>query len=312
MALNDIFFIVLIGASLDTLVGDPYWMPHPIRTFGNAITLFERKLNRGNFRIAKGAISWIILCCGAWSFFHFAGRAIVNFSDIPYIAYSAIFFFYAISNRCLIEEGLKVERILAKGDLAGARKQLSMIVGRDTSELSANQIRSAVVETLSENLSDGVVAPLLYFAIGGIPMMMLYKMINTLDSMVGYKNERYKDFGFVSAKMDDVANFIPARLTAFLMVVASFSWRAITHIAKYSSNHSSPNSGYPESALSGVLDCRLGGPSSYFGTVVEKPYIGENSRELTHEDVIATLWLNGKVAAICYAALLIFSFYQRS
>ncbi len=305
-------YIIIIGALLDTLVGDPYWMPHPIRTFGNAISLFERNLNQGAYKRLKGLIAWCVLCSAAWLIFHYAGVAISRYSDWAYTIYAGLFFFYGISNRCLIEEGLKVERILAKGDLEGARKQLSMIVGRDTSALSPTQIRSAVVETLSENLSDGVVAPLFYFAIGGVPLMMLYKMINTQDSMVGYKNERYSDYGYFPAKLDDVANFIPARITALLMVIASLSWRAAKHVLKYSSNHSSPNAGYPESALSGFLDCRLGGPSSYFGTIVEKPYIGKNGRELTHEDVVKTVWLNGKVAAICYVALIILSLTLRS
>ncbi len=135
--------------------------------------------------------------------------------------------------------------------------------------------------------------------------MMAYKMINTLDSMVGYKNDKYRDFGFVSAKMDDVANFIPARLTALLMAIVSLSWRAVQFILKYGNSHSSPNSGYPESALAGVLDCRLGGPNQYFGVMVEKPYIGENPRELTHRDVVNCALINGKVAAICYVILML-------
>ena len=180
-----------------------------------------------------------------------------------------------------------------------------MIVGRDTSQLSETKIRSAVVETLSENLSDGVIAPLLFFAIGGVPLMMCYKMINTLDSMVGYKSERYKDFGYVSAKMDDVANFIPARLIALLLVVVFMSPRALNSIFKYGNSHSSPNSGYPESAMAGVIDARLGGPNDYFGKRVEKPYIGSNSRDLLHKDVICTCFGNGMVSLLAYVAVVI-------
>ncbi len=245
---------------------------------------------------------WLVLCGGSYAIFALAQWWLAPY-EIASLAFGALFLFFGVSNRCLIEEGFKVERILRRGDLEGARKQLSMIVGRETTHLTPTQIRSAVIETMSENLSDGVVAPLLFFAVGGVPAMMLYKMINTLDSMVGYKSERYREFGYVSAKMDDVANFIPARLTALMMVVMSLSFRAVRHIFRYSGSHTSPNAGFPESALSGVLDCRLGGANQYFGVVVEKPYIGENPRDLTHKDVTQTALLNAKVALLCYALL---------
>ncbi|MFI3288691.1 MAG: adenosylcobinamide-phosphate synthase CbiB [Rikenellaceae bacterium] len=304
MEINTTLIVIIIGALLDTLIGDPYWLPHPIRLFGNMISWFEKRLNIGSNRVLKGGATWIVLCVSTYIAFAFI-ELVFFYNNVLTIAFCSIFFFYGLSNRCLIEEGFKVEKLLQNGDLEGARKQLSMIVGRQTENLSPTKIRSAVVETLSENLSDGVVAPLFYFAIGGIPLMMLYKMINTLDSMVGYKNDRYGDFGFVSAKMDDVANFIPARLTAILMAIVSLSYRAIQFALKYGRSHSSPNSGYPESALAGVLDCRLGGASVYFDTVVEKPYIGENPRELTHRDVVTCALINGKVAALCYVILIL-------
>lgn len=296
-------WVVVIGMLLDTLIGDPYWMPHPIRLYGNSISALEKRLNSGKNLILKGGFVWALLCGGAYAFFWGAEQLIFVNQEVE-IAWCAIFFFFGISNRCLIEEGLKVEAFLNRDDIEGARHQVSMIVGRETSKLSPHKIRSAVVETLAENLSDGVVAPLFYFAIGGIPLMMTYKMVNTLDSMIGYKSDRYLYFGRVAAKMDDVANFIPARLTALLMVVASFSARAVKYIFKYGNAHSSPNAGYPESALAGVLDCRLGGPNYYFGKLVEKPYIGENPRDLTHRDLIRCTLLNGKVAALCYAILI--------
>ncbi|MFI3316861.1 MAG: adenosylcobinamide-phosphate synthase CbiB [Rikenellaceae bacterium] len=303
MEINATLAIVVAGSLLDTLIGDPYWMPHPIRLFGNMISFMEQRLNKGARRVVKGAFMWFVLCSVVWLFFYFVGGLLID-NQIVYAVWSAIFFFFALSSRCLIEEGLKVERVLQSGDVVAARNQLSMIVGRQTKDLDAHQIRSAVVETLSENLSDGVVAPLFYFAIGGVPLMMLYKMINTLDSMVGYKSDRYLDFGRISAKMDDVANFIPARLTALLMALVSLSCRALVHIFKYAHCHASPNSGYPESALSGILDCRLGGPNSYFGKIVDKPYIGKNSRELTHRDVVRTALINAKVALVCYLLLM--------
>ncbi len=304
MEINIALTVVVIGALLDTLIGDPYWLPHPIRLFGDLISWFEKRLNSGSNRVLKGGASWFILCASTYIVFAFIELVFI-YNTVLTIAFGAIFFFYGLSNRCLIEEGFKVEKTLRNGDLEGARKQLSMIVGRETKELSPTQIRSAIIETLSENLSDGVVAPLFYFAIGGIPLMMFYKMINTLDSMVGYKSDRYRDFGFVAAKMDDVANFIPARLTAILMALVSLSYRAIEFALKYGKSHSSPNSGYPESALAGVLDCRLGGTNVYFNTIVEKPYIGENPRDLTHRDVVICALINGKVAALCYLILIL-------
>ncbi|MFI3278319.1 MAG: adenosylcobinamide-phosphate synthase CbiB [Rikenellaceae bacterium] len=309
MEINIALLVITIGFLLDTLIGDPYWMPHPIRVFGNMISFMERHLNSGRHRGFKGFFMWVILCGAVVLLFGVADH-LLSVNNYIYVSWSAVLFFYALSNRCLIEEGLKVERVLQSGDLEGARKQLSMIVGRQTAHLTPSQIRSAVIETLSENLSDGVVAPLFYYAIGGIPLMMTYKMINTLDSMVGYKNDRYMQFGCFSAKMDDVANFIPARLTALLMVVASMSLRAVKHIFKYGRSHSSPNSGYPESALSGVLDCRLGGPNQYFGKIVDKPYIGDNERDITHRDVIRCTILNAKVAALCFVLLVAYFYFS--
>lgn len=286
---------VLIGFTVDCIIGDPYKMPHPIRLFGNAIAFMEARFNQGTRRKVKGIFTCLLLVAATWGIF-----SVLQFllSDYPILlyAFNSLFFFYGISNKSLIDEGNKVERFVQKGDLAGAREQLSWIVGRETSSLSFTQIRTATLETLSENLSDGVVAPMFYYAIGGIPLMMAYKMINTLDSMVGYKSERYRNFGFCSARLDDVANYIPARLTAFLMLIVPFSLRGFRFVKQYGRKHASPNSGYPESALAGILDCRFGGPNTYHGKVVDKPYIGTNARELTHEDVQTACRVNLRVA----------------
>ncbi len=304
MELTPTLITLVIGITLDCLVGDPYWLPHPIRVYGHAIAFLEKRLNKGASRKLKGALCWLLLMSMVLSFFTALQYLLAPY-ELLLAVINGIFFYYALSNRCLIQEALKVERVLNTGDLPAARKQLSMIVGRDTSQLSPTQIRAATVETTAENLSDGVIAPLFFFLLGGIPLMMAYKMVNTLDSMVGYKNERYADFGYVSAKLDDVANWIPARLTALLMVISACSWRALRFVARYGHAHSSPNAGFPEAALAGILNCRLGGPSSYFGKIVEKPYIGETARELTHRDVILSCWVNAKVAAIAYLILII-------
>lgn len=309
MEINYLLISVAIGVILDSIVGDPHKLPHPIRLFGNAITKLERVLNSGSLRRVKGAFMWSILVLFTWAILYFITKLI---SPYPWLlcGFNAVFFFYGLSNRCLIDEGLRVERTLQRGTLEAARKQLSMIVGRDTSNLSGSKIRSAVIETLSENLSDGVVAPLLFFSLGGVPLMMAYKMVNTLDSMVGYKSVRYRDFGFFSAKMDDIANFVPARLTAMFIVIVTMSRRGARFIFRFGRAHASPNSGYPESAVAGVLDCRLGGTSDYFGKSVEKPFIGYNPRELTHSDIVKSCWINAKVATLCYVivALLLFVF----
>jgi cobalamin biosynthesis protein CobD len=168
---------------------------------------------------------------------------------------------------------------------AKGRQQLSRIVGRDTAQLEPQQIRKAALETLAENLSDGVIAPLFWFALLGAPGMLTYKMINTLDSMIGYKNERYLHFGKFAARLDDVANYLPARLTVLIMLLVKGKISDISFILKFGKCHSSPNSGYPEAALASILNCRFGGPNSYFGKIVDKTFIGTNEREISSDDM---------------------------
>ena len=185
---------------------------------------------------------------------------------------------------------LALDRSLDEG-----RQQVARIVGRDTSELSAQEVRTAALETLAENLSDGVIAPLFWFAILGTPGMLAYKMVNTLDSMIGYKTECYRDFGCWAAHIDDIANYIPARLTALLMILSSGSRSTsslFTFVRANGRNHASPNSGYPEAALAGILDCRFGGPHYYFGQLFDKPYIGTNDRPLTTADMQTAVRIN--------------------
>jgi adenosylcobinamide-phosphate synthase len=187
--------------------------------------------------------------------------------------------------------------------LEEGRAQVARIVGRDTSQLSAQEVRTAALETLAENLSDGVIAPLFWLAVLGVPGMLAYKMVNTLDSMIGYRTERYKDFGCWAAHIDDVANYIPARLTALLMILSSspitlhpspFTLHPspFTFVRKYGRCHASPNSGYPEAALAAILDCRFGGPHYYFGQLFDKPYIGTNDRLLTTADMQKAVRVN--------------------
>lgn len=295
---------LIVGFLLDSIFGDPLWLPHPIRWFGSVILFTEKRYNVGNSRKWKGIFLTIILVlftyAFCWIFIRFS-----FYNLYVYYPLASIFVFYGLANRNLIEESFQVEKMLTKQGLEAGRKQLSFIVGRDTTHLNPNQIRTAVLETLSENLSDGVIAPLFYYAIGGIPLMFAYKMINTLDSMIGYKNERYKQFGFFAARLDDVANFIPARVTALLMVFISGSVRGFVFIFKYGRSHASPNSAYPEAALAGILNTRFGGPNIYHGKLMNKPYIGENDRMVLASDV-------RKAALVNIATSLFFVFIASS
>ena len=299
---------LLMGWVLDLILGDPQWMPHPVVGFGKMIALGEKQLNKGPHRKLKGALLAIFLVALVFTVIFILDQQLSNLNALLSIAFRTLIIFWCLAGTTLIREVrqtfLAVDRSLEEG-----RKQVARIVGRDTTQLSAQEIRTAALETLAENLSDGVIAPLFWLAIGGVPGMLTYKMVNTLDSMIGYKTDRYKDFGCFAARLDDVANYIPARLTAFLMVLASGRFSLLKFVAKYGSKHASPNSGYPEAALAGILNCRFGGPHTYFGQLFDKPYIGENDRPLTTDDMRTATRVNR--IAECLAILLvilIFSF----
>lgn len=280
----------IIGWLLDRVLGDPESWPHPVVWFGKLISMLEKKLNRGKHRMIKGGMMGIVLILGVF----FLINCIVD-ELAPYPIAGVVFVsagvFFCLAGTTLIRE---VREVFAAADcsLEAGRRQVSRIVGRDTANLSGKEIRTAALETLSENLSDGVIAPMFWYALLGLPGMMAYKMVNTLDSMIGYKSPRYKDFGYVSAKIDDLANYIPARLTAMLMILASGRPSLLRFVMKYGSRHASPNSGWPEAALAGILDCRFGGPHDYFGESVYKPYIGINERDLTNADMLKALRVN--------------------
>ena len=285
---------LLIGWLLDLVFGDPSKLPHPIVWFGKAIAFFEHRLNRENHRKLKGALTAIFLIAVTFSLTWFLRSQCSMFNIQCSIAFDALIIFYCLAGTTLIREVravfLALDRSLNEG-----RKQVARIVGRDTSELSAQEVRTAALETLAENLSDGVIAPLFWLAILGTPGMLAYKMVNTLDSMIGYKTERYKDFGCWAAHIDDIANYIPARLTAFLMILPklfTFHFSLFTFVRKYGRCHASPNSGYPEAALAGILDCRFGGPHYYFGELFDKPFIGTNDRSLTTTDMKTAVRIN--------------------
>lgn len=293
---------LIIGWLLDLFIGDPARLPHPIVWFGKMIAFGEHRLNRGNHRMLKGglmSIGLIVLVFAVtWFLCH----------QLSMIVIDVIIIFYCLAGTTLIREVravfLALDRSLDEG-----RQQVARIVGRDTSELSAQEVRTAALETLAENLSDGVIAPLFWLAILGAPGMLAYKMVNTLDSMIGYKTERYKDFGCWAAHIDDVANYIPARLTAFLMILATGRLGLLRFVWKYGRNHASPNSGYPEAALASILNCRFGGPHYYFGQLFDKPYIGDNDRLLNTEDMKKAVRVNRTAEVLMVVLVLLFSYF---
>ena len=290
-------FSLLAGWLLDLIFGDPAHLPHPIVGFGKLIAAGEKRWNKGEHRRRKGAWLAILLVLGTfvltaallygvWKL----GRVLGMGVWLLRIAESVLIFF-CLAGTTLIREVREVFRAVDRSVEEG-RERVARIVGRDTSELTPQEIRTAALETLAENLNDGVIAPLFWLALLGVPGMMAYKMINTLDSMIGYRNERYLEFGRFAARMDDVAGWIPARLTAFLMLLVSDRLGKLGWVRENGRKHLSPNSGHPEAALAAILDCRFGGPHNYFGQEVWKPYIGENDQPLTTADMKRAVRVN--------------------
>ncbi len=300
--MNETFIAILpllIGWLLDFVFGDPSRLPHPVVWFGKMISWGEHHLNHGSHRMAKGAV--MAICFILLVFFVVWGLKRLVPNMVLWLILDTIIIFYCLAGTTLIREVREVFLALDRS-LDEGRRQVARIVGRDTSQLSAQEVRTAALETLAENLSDGVIAPLFWLALLGTPGMLAYKMVNTLDSMIGYRTERYKDFGCWAARIDDVANYIPARLTALLMVIASGKLSLLKFVWKNGRRHASPNSGYPEAALAGALNCRFGGPHYYFGELFDKPYIGENDRELTTQDMHTAVRIN-RLAEILMLAL---------
>ncbi|SDQ08426.1 adenosylcobinamide-phosphate synthase [Prevotella sp. khp1] len=279
----------MIGWLLDLIFGDPVRLPHPIVWFGRMIAFGEKHLNRGTHRQLKGALLAVSLIVGVFTITCLIHSYLSVLSSQFSLIFDVLIVFYCLAGTTLIREVRQVFLALDRS-LDEGRAQVARIVGRDTSELTAQEVRTAALETLAENLSDGVIAPLFWLMLLGTPGMLAYKMVNTLDSMIGYHTERYLQFGCWAARIDDVANYIPARLTALLMVI----WcpKCLGFVRKYGCCHASPNSGYPEAALASILNCRFGGPHKYFGEVFDKPYIGDNDRELTTADMKTAVRVN--------------------
>ena len=296
---------LLGGWVLDLLLADPSWLPHPSVAFGRWIAWGEHLLNRGRCRRLKG---WVFALSSIGLAFVLSWLVLAVVPGWASAVLATVLVFFCLAGHTLRREVRDVFRAL-NVSLDAGRRQVSRIVGRDTAALSAQEVRTAALETLAENLSDGVVAPLFWLALLGVPGMVAYKMVNTLDSMIGYRTERYARFGCVVARADDVANFLPARLTALLMLAAdaclrlaaprrhaagrggSFGSR-LRFVWHYGPCHASPNSGWPEAALAACLQCRFGGTHDYFGQAVAKPYIGHDPRPLTAADLRTSLHIS--------------------
>lgn len=294
------------GFLLDFIFGDPVWIYHPVRLIGKGIAFCEKHLrklcvSREDYSpekeqkrlVAAGAVLWI--CIAGLSFVFPLALLILAQKIHPLLRFilETLWCYQIVAARCLCKESGKVYDRLRHNDLTGARKAVSMIVGRDTENLSAEGVIKAAVETVAENTSDGVTAPLFYMLIGGAPLGFLYKAVNTMDSMLGYKNEKYLYFGRIPAKLDDVFNYIPARITALFMILAAFlcgldgknAWRIYLRDRR---KHASPNAAQTEAVCAGALRVQLAGDAVYFGKVYKKDYIGDALRPVETEDIKRT------------------------
>ncbi len=305
----------ILGFILDLILGDPQNWPHPVRWMGGAINFLQQKirlifLTESALRWG-GLVLWLIMVLGSFFLTYIILLICYQFSFWLGFCIEAILAYLILATKCLKDAAMGIYNVLNTGTLQQARTQVSYIVGRDTSQLSSEQITRATVETVAENTVDGVIAPLFYLFIGGVPLAMAYKAINTLDSMVGYQTPKYQAIGYFSAKLDDLFNWFPARLSWILITVASAFLKLDTKSAftigwRDRFQHKSPNCGWPEATVAGALGISLGGPNVYFGNMVEKPWIGENSRNIEPEDIkksIALMYGSALLALILFVVI---------
>lgn len=306
---------IIAGFILDLIFGDPHWLPHPICLIGNMIGFIERNLRKllapnPTALLAGGALMVIIVLVVSFAVPYYILQLAETVSPWLRFGLETIMFYQIFATKCLRDESMKVFTALDNNDLADARVKLSWIVGRDTKNLSAEEVTKGAVETVAENTADGIIAPMLYMFLGGAPLAFLYKGINTMDSMVGYKNDKYLYFGRCAAKLDDLANLIPARIAGLVMIIAAFlvglngpgAWKIFWR-DRY--HHLSPNSAMTESATAGALNIQLGGDHYYFGKLVHKETIGDDIRPVCPQDIMQAnrlLYMTAVVSLILFAA----------
>lgn len=296
-------FAFIAGFVLDLLIGDPHFIPHPVRLIGSLISFLDKRLNcDGGYNISEKKLNLIKYKRGMLLAFTVIFATFAMSVIIIVVAYSinlyagviaeAVMTWQILATKCLRVESMRVYDALRTDGVDAGRRAVSMIVGRDTSVLDAAGVTRAAVETIAENTSDGVIAPMLYTAIGGPVLGFVYKAVNTMDSMLGYKNDKYMYFGRFAARFDDVVNFIPARISAYLMIAAAFiggrqfdGKNAYRIFKRDRFNHASPNSAQTESVCAGALRVKLAGDAVYFGKLVKKKYIGDGLREIEYEDI---------------------------
>ena len=305
---------IIAGFILDLIFGDPHWLPHPICLIGNLIGFLEKNLRRllapGKTALLFGGALMVAIVLLVTFAVPYAVLTLAE-SVSPWLRFAleTIMFYQIFATKCLRDESMKVYTALHNNDLADARVKLSWIVGRDTQNLDAEEVTKGAVETVAENTADGIIAPMFYMFIGGAPLAFLYKGINTMDSMVGYKNDKFLYFGRCAAKLDDLANLIPARITGLVMILAAYflnlnakgAWKIFWR-DRY--NHLSPNSAMTESVTAGALDIQLGGDHFYFGKLVHKDTIGDNLRPVRADDIVAA---NNLLYMTAVLSLLLFS-----
>ena len=311
--------MIALAYLLDQWLADPPHWPHPVKLMGRLIQRLEQHLYSSSGskqqQLLGGLLLVILVLVSSYSTVWLGLQVMLWLHPALGYVFALYLTYASLSAKGLKLAAVEVLKPLEAGDIAEARKKLSLIVGRDTEALWEEGIARAVVETVAENFSDGVIAPLFYFVIGGAPLAILYKAINTMDSMVGYQNQRYQYFGRVAAKLDDVANWIPARLSAVLLIVAGvvsgFDWMSGVQTALSDGrNHKSPNAGWPEAAVAGVLGIQLGGANTYFGTLVVKPTIGQPGRKVDGEAVRQSLKLLDLASGMAMIAALVLTMMQ--
>jgi cobalamin biosynthesis protein cobD len=299
------YFILISAYVLDLIFGDPYSFPHPVKFIGNMIARLEKFFFATLInKLLSGFITFLIVVVSTY----FATFLLINISyslnSYLGIAVEILLTYTVLSAKCLEVEAVKVQRELRAKNLENSRKSLSYIVGRDTKELDFAQIIKAVIETVAENMVDGVISPIFYLCLGGVPLAMAFKAISTLDSMIGYRNEKYEEFGKVSARADDVANFIPARLSVIFFTISAFLLRldyknAFLICMRDRKNHLSPNCAYSESLTAGSLGIQLGGSHYYGGRLVEKQKIGDDLKKADVDDITKTVNMLRIVTFLC-------------